>query len=207
MRRLLLSCGILSSLYFAAINLLVPLQWSEYSFFDHTVSELTAIGAPTRPLWLILGAPYPLLLFLFGLGVLKTSSVIKRLRPPGFALLLYSLTIIYWPPMHQRIVLAVGGATLTDTLHLVWTGLTLVLYIVIMFTAARALDVYFRWYTVISVLGLMLFGILTSIQAPNVSANLATPLMGLWERLNIGIFLLWVIVFAVTLFQKHPVSR
>jgi len=31
---------------------------------------------------------------------------------------------LFWPPMHQRAVLAAGGGTLTNTLHVVWTIVT-----------------------------------------------------------------------------------
>src|SRR5215471_11886591 len=32
-----------------------------------------------------------------------------------------------WPPMHQRAVLAAGGGTLTDTMHVVWALVTVLL--------------------------------------------------------------------------------
>jgi len=32
-----------------------------------------------------------------------------------------------------------------------------------------------------------------------VGADLSTPWVGIWERINIGVFLLWVVVLAITL--------
>jgi hypothetical protein len=49
-RQLLLACGLLSSLLYVAMNVVVPMQWQGYSSAAQTVSELSAIGAPTRPL-------------------------------------------------------------------------------------------------------------------------------------------------------------
>jgi hypothetical protein len=36
---------------------------------------------------------------------------------------------------------------------------------------------------------------------PRIAANLPTPWVGVWERINIGAFLLWVVVLAVALLR------
>ena len=48
MRRALLLCGVLSPLLYAAADVLAGLRWDGYSFRDQTISELGAIGAPSR---------------------------------------------------------------------------------------------------------------------------------------------------------------
>ena len=58
-RRLLLCCGIISSLLYVAMNVFVAMQWKDYSSTSQTVSELSAIGAPTRSLWVALGIATP----------------------------------------------------------------------------------------------------------------------------------------------------
>ncbi len=68
-RKALLVCGILSSLLYVAMNVFIPMQWEGYSSASQTVSELSAIGAPTRPLWVPLGTVYTLLVAAFGWGV------------------------------------------------------------------------------------------------------------------------------------------
>ena len=47
LRKGLLMCGILSSLLYVAMNIFVPMQFEGYSYTSQTVSELSAIGAPT----------------------------------------------------------------------------------------------------------------------------------------------------------------
>ena len=37
---------------------------------------------------------------------------------------------VFWLPMHQRAVLAAGGGTMTDTLHIVWAVVTSLLFMV-----------------------------------------------------------------------------
>ena len=44
-----LSCGIVSSLLCVAMNVFVPMQWEGYSSAFQTISELSAVDAPTRP--------------------------------------------------------------------------------------------------------------------------------------------------------------
>ena len=200
-RTTLISCGILSSLWYAAINVFVPLQWPEYSVVDLTVSELSAIGAPTRALWVAVVAPYTLLFTFFGWGVLRSAAGNKWLRVTGWLIILYSAFNIYWPPMHTREMLAAGGGTLTDTLHLTWAGVTVFLLMLIFAFGAASQGKRFRIYTIVSAITLLTFGLLTALSAPNGQANLATPLAGLYERINIGVFLLWVIVLATILLR------
>ena len=53
----------------------------------------------------------------------------------------------FWPPMHPRAVLAAGGGTLTDTLHLVWAITGIVSMLIVGFGAA-ALGKRFRVYSI-----------------------------------------------------------
>ncbi len=72
--KLLLFCSILSSLLYVAMNVFVPMLFEGYSLASQTVSELSAIGAPTRPLWVWLGTVYALLVVAFGWGVWKSAG-------------------------------------------------------------------------------------------------------------------------------------
>jgi hypothetical protein len=96
LQEILLWCGVLSSLWYAAINVFVPLTWPEYSVVDLTVSELSAIGAPTRALWVALAMPYTPPFALFGWGVLRSASDNRWLRITGWLILVYSAFNCYW---------------------------------------------------------------------------------------------------------------
>lgn len=193
----LLLCGVLSSLWYIAINIFVPFFWPEYSVLHQTVSELSAIGAPTRTLWVIVAMPYLFFFAAFGWGIIRSAANNRALLIMGWIILVYCIFNLYWPPMHLREVLAAGGGTLTDTLHLVWAGITTVLFLLIMTFGAAGMGTLFRVYTGVSVILLLLFGTLTSIAAPNLASNLPTPWIGIYERINIGVFLLWVGVFGI----------
>jgi hypothetical protein len=66
---------------------------------------------------------------------------------------------------------------------------------------AAAFGKGFRFYSIATMMLLVVFGALTGLEAPGISANLPTPWIGVWERINIGVFLLWVVALAVTLLR------
>src|SRR3954467_12770954 len=112
-RKTLLACGLAASLLYLAMNVFVPMQWHAYSSFSQTISELSAIDAPTRPLWVPLGIVYTLLVAAFGVGVWTSAYPNRSLRVVGGFFIVSGLIGLGWPPMHQRAVLAAGGATLS----------------------------------------------------------------------------------------------
>jgi phosphotransferase system glucose/maltose/N-acetylglucosamine-specific IIC component len=156
-------------------------------------------------MWMILAAPYTLLVIAFGWGVWKSAGNNRRLRTAGGLLLAYSFLGLLWPfaPMHLRENLAAGGATWSDTMHIALGAVTEILYLLALCFAATALGKSFRLYSIITFIVLLLFGTLTFLEAPGVAANEPTPLIGVWERINIGVFLLWVVVLAVVLMRRE----
>ncbi|MFH6769521.1 DUF998 domain-containing protein [Gaetbulibacter aquiaggeris] len=205
MRNTLLLCGILSSLWYVAINIFVPMLYDGYSMASLTVSELSAIGAPTRILWVLLSFLYPLLLAAFGWGVFQSREGNRALRIVGSVIIFYCIMNFYWPPMHQRDVLAAGEGTLTDILHIVWAMMTLILMMVIMGYGAAALEKAFRLFTIATFVIFIVFGVLIGVEAPDIRTNLPTPHIGIWERINIGAFMFWVIVFAIVLIRRKNI--
>jgi hypothetical protein len=204
-RHVLLACGIVASVLYAAMNVFVAMQWPEYSSASQTVSELSAVGAPTRSLWIVLAIPYTLLTAAFGWGVWESAGNNRALRAAGTLIVTYGLTGLAWPlaPMHLREVLSAGGATMTDTLHLGFAMVTVIIMVLAMACGAAALGWRFRLYSVATIVLLAVFGLLTSLDAPRLEANQPTPWIGIWERINIGVFLLWVIVLAAMLWRDR----
>jgi protein-S-isoprenylcysteine O-methyltransferase Ste14 len=206
-RRALLVCGVAAALVYGGMNVFIPMLWPEYRWTSQTVSELSAIGAPTRGLWVALGFVYSVLYAAFGAGVWATAQRRGPLRVAAGLIMASAILGLAWPPMHLRPVLAAGGRTLTDTLHIVWTSAWGVLSMVAMGFGAAALGRRFRIFTAVAVSLLVAFGALTSVQAPHVSVDLPTPWMGVWERMNIACYYVWVVAFAVALLRPPSVDR
>ena len=202
-REVLLVCGILSSLLYAAMLVVVPLRWEAYSSASQTVSELSAIGAPTRSLWVSLGILYTMLALAFGCGVWLSPGRRPALRVAGGALIVQSLIGLFWPPMHLR------GAeqTLTDTMHVAFAMVWLLLMLLAMGFGAAALGKRFRLYSVATLAVFVAFGALTIPDGARIAANLPTPWVGVWERINIVAALLWVVVLAAALLRRPSSIR
>jgi hypothetical protein len=202
LRPALLVCGIFSSLLYAAMVVLVGMQWEGYDPASQTISELSAIDASTRPLWVWLGSIYTVLVALFGCGVLASAGCSRSLRVVGWSMIAYGGIGLFWPPMHLR-----GTApTLTDTLHIVFTMATVVLMMVAIGFGASAFGKRFRLYSIATLVVLVVFGVLAGLDGPRIAADLPTPWVGVWERINVGAFLLWVVVLATALLRA-PAER
>ncbi|HAO46877.1 MAG TPA: DUF998 domain-containing protein [Chitinophagaceae bacterium] len=203
--KFLLRCGIFSSLLYIAMNAFIPLLDSNYRVASQTVSELSAVDASTRNIWVWLAMLYTLLMGAFGWGIIKASEGNRFIRMAGILVIAHAVVDLGWPfaPMHLREVLAAGGSTFSDTMHLVIAGITVVLMIGIISFGAAAMGMRFRIYSVITLLLLAGFGLLTGLEAPAVEKNLPAPWVGIWERINIGVFMIWVIVFAIALSARQ----
>lgn len=200
--KLLLVSGIVAPLLYVAMLVFVPLGWEGYSSASRTVSELSAIGAPTRSVWYPLGVIYTLLVVAFGWGIWLSTRGNRRLRAVGGLLFACGVLGLFWPPMHLREVLAAGGGTLSDTLHIVWTAASNLLTLLAMGFAAAAFGKRFRFYSIATMVLMVAFGAMTSVDAPRIQANLPTPWVGVWERLIIAVWMLWLVVLAVKLLRR-----
>ena len=185
------------------------IRYDGYSLLAQVPSELTAIGAPTRTLWGQLGWIYTALVAAFGFGIWKSATRNRVLRAVGGFILAYASLGVLWPfaPMHQREVLAAGGGTPSDTMHVVLGGVTVFLMFLTIGLGATVLGRAFRLYSIATVAVLLTFGVMTFIDAPRLLANLPTPWIGLWERINISMFLLWVAVFAAALLRTGTLQE
>jgi len=206
-RKVLLLCGIASSVLYGLM--IWAIRYEGYSLFSQVPSELTAIGAPTRVLWAQLGWIYTVLVTAFGIGLWKSAGRNRAVRIVGALILAYASLGLLWPfaAMHQREVLATGGGTLSDTLHVVLGAVTVFLMFLSIGFGATAFSRTFRFYSIVTIAVLVTFGALTFIEAPRLQTNLPTPWIGLWERINISVFLLWVVALAAVLWRTGDSRR
>jgi hypothetical protein len=199
----LLACGILSSLVYVAADVVAGLSWAGYSFVSQTISELSAIGAPSRRIWLAFGIPYDVLLVAFGIGVLVCAGRKRGLRVTAALLIAIGAIGSLWPPMHVR-----GSVTtLTDTLHVVWAGIISLLILLAIGFGAGAFGKRFRVYSIATIAVLLVSGTLTSLYGPRIAAGQPTTGVGIFERIDLAGYLVWTAVLAIALLRAKPEKR
>jgi len=122
-RRSLPGCGVLSSLVYVVADILGASSWEGYGYASQSISELSAIGAPSRSLVLPLALAYDALLLAFGLGVCASTGRARALRVTGASLIavaVFGLIASLWFPMHLR----GGEQNLSDGMHIALTAMT-----------------------------------------------------------------------------------
>lgn len=201
-RNILLVCGILSSVLYVSADIVAAISWRSYSYTSQAISELFAIGSPTR--WIFALIPYTPLVIAFGIGVWWSAGRERGLRTTGILLVAYGVVshVGSYFPMHQR------GATgsFTDIMHILLTiALVLLIFLFVGFGATAA-GKWFRVYSIGTILTLLVFGALAGIQGPRIAANLPTPWLGVTERINVYSAMSWVLVFAIVLLRKKEHS-
>lgn len=149
---------------------------------------------------------YDVLLIAFGWGVWKSADRRRALRITAALLVTHGFIDLAAGPfaaMHRREVIAAGGGTSSDILHLVLAGEIVLSILLIMGFGAVASGKRFRVYSIASILVAILFGTLTGVAGPRVAADQPTPWVGLMERISAFVFMLWVVALAWVLLRAR----
>ena len=199
--RLLLACGVIAAPLFIVTDIIAAtLLYPGYDYTAQQVSELSAIGAPSRDFWMIMGYPYGLLTVAFGIGVWLVDVGERKLKLDAVFILLFAAHSFVWgwvAPMHMR------GAqcTDTDTMHIAFAVSAVVLMIGFIGFGAAALGRNFRIYSVVTLVLIMSAGAVVGTQIPAIAANQPTPWMGLVERISVYGPLVWMAVLGIMLMR------
>ena len=143
----------------------------------------------------------------FGVGV-WTSATPKRTaaRIAGAMLLGYTASgtaAQLFFPMKTREALAAGEGTLRNALHPPVTLVSVIFLLLAVGFGSSLLGKGFRWYSIGTILLLVVFGVLSGQQGGRAEANLPTPWLGLEQRINAYTFMLWMAVLAIGLLRAQ----
>jgi hypothetical protein len=204
-RKILLGCGIASSVLYVASDILISWWDPNYSYRDQSFSELLAPGSPTRPLVLMLLAiPYGVLVTAFGVGVWASASRRGAGRITGALLVGYAVIgavtgVFLSAPTRE--VLEAGEETWRNRMHLPGTAVSVLCILLAIGLGSTLLGRRFRYFSYAMILAILVFGVLASLQVGQMEANQPTPWMGLEERGNVYAIMLWVAVLAIGLLR------
>lgn len=194
----LLSCGIVAPFLYVATDVFLAMRWEGYTYRDQTISELNAIGAPTRTLSIVLGTIGYAFLVAFGVGVWRSAAGSRRLRVAAGGLIALGVFAWFGVPflaMHVR----EAEETLTDALHVAQLAVAGPLILGIMGFGAAAFGLRFRLYSAATVLVMLAFGAWSGTYGADIADDLETPWVGVIERISVYAYQLWFVVFAVAL--------
>lgn len=197
-RKGLLAAGALSSLlYVVATDGVAASTWEGYSRTEQMVSELFAVGSPSRQLLVPVTWLYTLLFTAFGVGVWNSVRGNRTLRVGAGLLMGYGLSNIL-----GGLYPLTPDEKASVPMHIIATNIQLALMISAMCFVAIGFHGLMRVYSLASVGISMVMGIVAFAAAPG--PNL---LLGIGERISIGAFLLWVVVLAVALWRTPAPGR
>jgi len=167
------------------------------------VSELAAIGAPTRTLMLVLFGVYNLLVIAFAAGVWASAGTKRSLRFAAVTFVVYAVVgqvTQMFSPMNPR-----GSvATATDVGHIVLTAVEVLSIVLFIAFGSGARGRGFRVFSVLSILIIMAGGIVTGMLSTHMTALASsTPWAGITERVNIYGTMLWIAALAVVLMRAR----
>jgi hypothetical protein len=97
------------------------------------------------------------------------------------------------------------AAAANDVGHLVLTGVTLALILSLFGFSAAAFGRRSRLGAIAGAATVVVFGALTGVQAAKLPRGEPTPWMGLFERVSIAPWLLWMVLVAVVLARPRAV--
>ena len=203
----LLKCGILSTILYVIATILGAVKWDEYDSFSQSVSELIAVDAPSASLVIPIFLVYSLLVFAFGIGIWQSAGNKKAIKIVSILIIakeVLGVIATLFAPMHLRGV----ETTISDTWHIILTaiGVLLCMFPAIIF-GAIAFGKGFRIFSIGTILIFLFFGTLAGMDGSKIAENLPTPYAGVWERINIFMYFIWVIVLAIKLLRQNQVGK
>jgi len=203
--KILLISGILSTVLYVGADIIASMIYKGYSYTSQAISELSAIGAPSKSFLGVTGIIYLFLIIAFGSGVLSAAGKKRILRIVAILLIIYGVIGFLWPfvPMQQREALETKGGTIRDTIHLILGAVDMFLYIFIIGIGSVLFGRKFRIYSIVTILTFLIFGTIMSTDIPRVAVNNSTPWLGITERITVFSPMVWIMVLAIILLRKE----
>jgi len=203
----LVLAGIVAPLVYAAAVILGGWLTPGYSHAARPISALIMEGAPAAavldPIFTLYNALMVVFAFAVGRAFRGAGFVMVVLVPALLVLVgLAGILLDFYPMDPIGAVITYGGRV-----HLWLAGLASLSTVLVVVLAALALRSDPAWrrfagYSLVSLIVIVFSGGFAALAAARRS-----PVTGLWERVTIGAFLLWVFVLALTLARRGRTSR
>jgi hypothetical protein len=192
----LLALGLLASLVKVASDLFAGIRWNGYSFKSQSISELGAIGSPTRSIVVPFELAYDLLMTAFGIGLWQVAEGSPFLRVAAALVIanaLISLVVILFFPMRLG---STDKPPISST-HLVLMATSVLCFLLAILLGGVAQGGWFLFFSLsIPFLYMVLAVARTIILGPRKQLDPRSTI-GAQERTMAAGYLLWVAVLSL----------
>lgn len=196
-QRILLLCGVLSPLLRVATDIVAGKRWADYDFASRSISDLSAVGAPTRSLVVPLEITSLVLSILFAIGVWFLAGDNTLQRVTAVMLLgsgLFSLVGTFFP-----VDLAEGMTTAANKTNTVIIGTSVLFLVLAMILGTAAFRGWFRIFSIALFAVFLVEDVWATWGKPFSLGGERGPLVGVQERTMLWGYLLWMAVLAAKL--------
>lgn len=198
-REALLICGIAGSLLFVGTDLLAGTLWKGYNFFSQSISELSAIGSPTRSLVVPLDIVRGLLMTAFGVGVWAVAGQNWALRVTGGLVIANAVITLAGMVVPMR----VDQPASHNVIGVVLGALSVICFVLAIGFGAAAFRNWFRFYSIATLAAYVVLTILGIWAVPHTVAGQVVSRVGIQERTMSYSYLLWLVVLAILLLEAR----
>jgi hypothetical membrane protein len=175
---------------------------NDYSALYNAISELSMANAPNKLLMDILFGLYNVFILIFGVGAFLDPDFKSKKFKSG-ALMLFVIGVLGLMVLVFTQDPRGTPATLFGTLHIAFSGVTAALTIISVVVIGLSFKDYvgmksFSWYSYLTAIFIFLSG---GAGAASIAVN--SPFGGLFERITIFLFMVWVLVFSYILYKGN----
>ena len=199
LQRTLFLCGVLSPLLRVTTDIVAGKLWKDYNFASRSISDLSAVGAPTRSLVIPLEIASLVLSILFAIGVwlLARDNLLLRITAAMlFGSGVFSLIGQFFP-----VHLAESITTSANKTNTIIIGISVALLVLAMVFGAAAFRGCFRIFSIGMFVVFLVEDIWATWGKPFTLGGERGPLVGVQERTMLWGYLLWMAVLAVKLLR------
>jgi len=187
LNKVLLICGILAPLLFICTDILAGILYTGYNFIYQSISELSAVGAPTRLLVVLLNVVFNVLLIAFVLGIWVSANRNRLLRITALMILGNAVVTLIWAFFPMKL-----GEAPSD-INVVLGAVSVIFFLLAIGFGASA---YKNWFRLFSI-GILATFLILAIFAFMV----ATTHIGVQERTMTYSYILWLAVLSILLLR------
>lgn len=197
--RALLLCGILSAILRVATDIIAGKLWAEYNFASRSISDLTAVGSPTRSFVLPFEIISLVLSVLFAIGtwtLAKDNSLLRITAAMIFGSGVFSLIGTLFP-----VQLSQSLTTSANKTNTIIIGMSVLLLVLAMGFGTAAYKDWFRIFSIKLFFAFLVEDIWATRGIKFSPGGERGPLVGVQERTMLWGYLLWVAIPALKLLR------